>query len=180
MELNMRVSGRITERMAMVNSGNQTSTLTKENGRMIRHMAITYICMLMELSVKDIGRMMYNGIEIWANGNKYEGSYVFGKKEGQGKYYWPEGNYHQGDWKENNINDHGTYAWSGILQMEGWVIILRRSCSRQIWSLCLGGWKKIRRILGEWQILWRRILLRITWEGEERIMGGWQKDQMVR
>lgn len=41
------------------------------------------------------------GVEIWADGSKYEGFYENGKKDGQGKYEWPDGSRYNGQWKEN-------------------------------------------------------------------------------
>ena len=49
----------------------------------------------------------------------YEGEYVDGKKNGQGKYVWPDASYYQGTWLENKINGYvfstyipkGEYSW---------------------------------------------------------------------
>jgi hypothetical protein len=38
------------------------------------------------------------GIEIWADNSRYEGSYLNGKKHGEGKYTWIDGSYYKGAW----------------------------------------------------------------------------------
>jgi len=36
------------------------------------------------------------GVETWPDGSRYEGDYVDGKKEGNGKFYWSDGNVFEG------------------------------------------------------------------------------------
>ena len=39
------------------------------------------------------------GVFYWADGKRYEGSYIQDKKEGYGEFYWPNGNWYKGYWK---------------------------------------------------------------------------------
>jgi hypothetical protein len=32
------------------------------------------------------------------NGGSYEGEWLNGKRDGNGKYVWPDGSYYEGDW----------------------------------------------------------------------------------
>ena len=46
------------------------------------------------------------------DGSKYDGQYVYGKKNGEGRYVWRDGSYYFGTWKDNKINGFGTYVWN--------------------------------------------------------------------
>jgi hypothetical protein len=50
-------------------------------------------------------------VEIWVDGNRYEGTYDKGRKSGKGKYFWNDGSKYDGDWVDNKINGRGIYMW---------------------------------------------------------------------
>ena len=83
-----------------------------------------------------------NGVEIWDDGNTYEGSYVLGKLsgfgkfsyvnnskyegnfknnqlEGKGTFYWPNGIIYDGEWKNNKMNGFGITFWPDGRKYEG-------------------------------------------------------------
>ena len=41
-----------------------------------------------------------NGIYMWPDGRKYEGSFENGVPHGNGTYWWPDGVVYSGAWKE--------------------------------------------------------------------------------
>ena len=53
------------------------------------------------------------GILYYKNGNiQYEGDYVNGKSEGNGKYIWEDGTYYIGEWKNGLFNGKGKEYYS--------------------------------------------------------------------
>jgi hypothetical protein len=49
------------------------------------------------------------GVFCWSDGKKYEGSYVYDKKEGYGEFFWPNGNWYKGFWKGGKQNGEGEF-----------------------------------------------------------------------
>ena len=52
-----------------------------------------------------------DGVETFADGAKYVGSYKEGKKNGKGEFYWADGSSYKGEFLKNNIHGFGEYAW---------------------------------------------------------------------
>ena len=52
------------------------------------------------------------GLFIWADGRKYEGSYVDDKKEGEGEFVWADGRSYRGGWK--NGKQDGKWSLQGV------------------------------------------------------------------
>ena len=48
----------------------------------------------------------------YSNGNKFEGEYKNGQKEGYGVYYYSNGDKFEGKWKNNNKEGYGIYYYS--------------------------------------------------------------------
>ena len=46
------------------------------------------------------------GVYVWQDGRKYEGSYLLNKKNGHGVYTYSDGSRYRGEWK--NGVQHGT------------------------------------------------------------------------
>merc|ERR1711874_941158 len=46
-----------------------------------------------------------------ASGGKYEGDYKDDKKEGEGKYNWNNGDWYEGQWKSGLRHGKGLYVW---------------------------------------------------------------------
>jgi hypothetical protein len=51
------------------------------------------------------------GLEIFPNGNRYEGCFVNGKPEGMGVFKWANGEIYDGQWL--NAMKHGSGMWRG-------------------------------------------------------------------
>ena len=53
----------------------------------------------------------------------YEGYFIAGKREGNGKYIWENGEYYIGQFKNDLRNEKGTYYYSnGKIKYEGdWI-----------------------------------------------------------
>ena len=43
---------------------------------------------------------------------KYEGDFIFGKRNGYGVMFYPDGCIYKGEWKNDKINGKGIYKWS--------------------------------------------------------------------
>lgn len=41
------------------------------------------------------------------NGGSYEGEWLNGKRDGNGKYVWPDGSYYEGDWISDKAHGQG-------------------------------------------------------------------------
>ena len=52
------------------------------------------------------------GIEVWNNGNIYEGYFKDDKKNGYGRYIYPSGEYYIGDFKDGLFHGMGEYHWN--------------------------------------------------------------------
>ena len=76
MELNMKVNGEIIRQMERGNSGTLMEMCMKEIGRMTRLTALAFIFMLMEPNMKEIGRMICK-----MDGELKVGQMVAGMKE---------------------------------------------------------------------------------------------------
>merc|ERR1711936_1469283 len=79
----------------------------------------------------DHGRMTYDGdwknkaahgygVMKWQNGDRYEGDWVEGLRQGKGKYTckasggkydWNNGDWYEGQWKSGLRHGHGLYVW---------------------------------------------------------------------
>ena len=51
------------------------------------------------------------GVYKFANGDKYEGMYVAGKKDGFGTFEYPNGDKYWGEWKADKKEGKGSYHW---------------------------------------------------------------------
>ena len=47
------------------------------------------------------------GKVIWANGGRFEGTLVAGKREGHGKFFWSNGQRYEGQWRDDHPNGQG-------------------------------------------------------------------------
>ena len=52
------------------------------------------------------------GTRTWANGNKYVGRFINGKKHGQGTYTYANGDKYVGEFKDGKQHGQGTYTWA--------------------------------------------------------------------
>ena len=48
------------------------------------------------------GKYEGNGVMEYKSGDKFEGVFESGSKNGQGIYTWADGDYYDGEWKNNN------------------------------------------------------------------------------
>lgn len=52
------------------------------------------------------------GTESFNDNSCYTGMFVFGIKEGKGKFVWSDGSNYEGDLKGDNLEGFGVYKWS--------------------------------------------------------------------
>ena len=61
-------------------------------------------------------------IVYYASGNRYEGTWMDDKKNGQGVYYFASGNRYEGTWMDDNMNGQGVHYYADGDRYEGtWI-----------------------------------------------------------
>ena len=59
------------------------------------------------------------GVNVWVNGDRYEGFWKDEFPDGKGTYTWAEGSIYQGDWVEGQKHGLATYIWPNGDRFEG-------------------------------------------------------------
>ena len=59
------------------------------------------------------------GIMEWPNGDRYEGNFLFGKREGRGKRINVDGSQYVGEYKEDQPCGYGVYTWKDGEEYDG-------------------------------------------------------------
>ena len=59
------------------------------------------------------------GNYVFANGDIYQGQFENGNRQGEGTYTWTDESYYSGEWLADKMNGKGVYANSEI-QLEGY------------------------------------------------------------
>ncbi len=59
------------------------------------------------------------GRQIWVDGSWYNGEYFNGEREGFGTYHWANGEIYEGNWKENEKHGNGVYHNINGTKIEG-------------------------------------------------------------
>lgn len=96
------------------------------------------------------GSINGQGTYYYRSGNRYEGEWRNGRKNGQGAYYYASGDKYVGDFANDQPNGQGTYYYSNGNRYEG-----------------------------EWRN-GRKNGQGTLYEGDRKIVGEWQNDQMIR
>ena len=52
------------------------------------------------------------GYKSFSSGDKYQGYFMNGKRNGLGTYKWPNGDEYKGEWSNGKQNGEGTLTWS--------------------------------------------------------------------
>lgn len=85
------------------------------------------------------------GVENWADGSYYQGSFKNGKKDGIGFYKWPNDIVYQGEWSENKIEGYVIkYLFLGNNQLSKRKYLLGRIQKwsfRWLWRILVERWK---------------------------------------
>lgn len=50
----------------------------------------------------------------YGNGDKYEGEWALGKKQGEGMYEWADGDYYDGHWEKDSAEGTGAACFGGV------------------------------------------------------------------
>ncbi|XP_078444164.1 uncharacterized protein LOC144713457 [Wolffia australiana] len=58
------------------------------------------------------GELAKEGVEVYTNGDYYEGEFNLGKSNGSGVYYYVGNGKYEGDWVEGKYDGHGVESWS--------------------------------------------------------------------
>ncbi len=75
------------------------------------------------------------GVQVWANGERYEGSWKGGRRHDQGVYMWPNGDRYEGRWEENKRQGQGVQVWADGSRYEGsWENDKKHGQGVQVWA----------------------------------------------
>ena len=98
-----------------------------------------------EGEVDEDGRPFGNGIYTWTDGERYEGEWRDGVRNGQGTQILPDGRRYEGEWKDDTRNGWGVFTWPDGGRYEGeWKDGSRNGQGTQLFS-------DGRRYEGEWK-----------------------------
>ena len=62
---------------------------------------------------------MPQGVQIYADGSKYEGEWREGLKHGEGIFTWNDGRSYVGEYKNDKKHGRGTYTWTNGCEYSG-------------------------------------------------------------
>ena len=65
------------------------------------------------------GKLVGNGVLIFASGNRYEGEFVDGLRSGRGVYKWHNGDRFEGEYRDNTRNGHGVETFANGNRYDG-------------------------------------------------------------
>lgn len=65
------------------------------------------------------GKKNGRGLYIFANGDIYEGEFEEGNRQGEGSYTWTDQSYYRGQWMADKMNGKGLYA-NAEIELEGY------------------------------------------------------------
>ena len=86
------------------------------------------------------GRRIYT----WADGDRYDGEWRDGYKEGQGTYTWADGESYSGVWRSDMFDGQGTYTWiTGSAYQGEWKAGVKEGQGTYTWAngdKYTGGW----------------------------------------
>jgi hypothetical protein len=68
---------------------------------------------------RSSGAMTGDGLIEWANGDRYEGSMLSGRKHGKGVFTWQDGQRYDGEWTDDMINGVGSLYYTNGDRYEG-------------------------------------------------------------
>lgn len=68
---------------------------------------------------RSSGAMTGDGLIEWANGDRYEGSMLAGRKHGKGVFTWQDGQRYDGEWSDDMINGVGSLYYTNGDRYEG-------------------------------------------------------------
>ncbi len=76
---------------------------------------------LMEIDIKENGKIIKMKVHFYSNGDKYECEFKNDKNEGYGILYYPDGNRYEGEWKNNLMEGYGiVYCSDGNIYKIAW------------------------------------------------------------
>ena len=73
------------------------------------------------------GKRNGRGVYTWSSGNRYEGYFLDGKRNGRGVYTWQDGTRYEGDFVDGKLNGRGVYTWSSGNRYEGYFLDGKRN-----------------------------------------------------
>lgn len=74
------------------------------------------------------------GVQIWADGSKYEGFWRNGKANGRGRLIHADGDVYEGEWKDDKSHGYGVYLHSDGAQYQGeWIEDKQEGYGVEVW-----------------------------------------------
>ena len=75
------------------------------------------------------------GIQLWTDGNKYDGYWKDDKAHGKGKFYYNNGDYFEGDWVQNVTTGYGVFVNLNGNKYEGqWLNDIQNGEGKETWK----------------------------------------------
>ena len=80
--------------------------------------------------VSASGEVSGTGAVEWANGERFTGTLVKGRRQGKGRFSWASGQWYEGDWVDDRATGHGVSQFVDLLSL------LRARIEQQQWDYC--------------------------------------------
>lgn len=140
------------------------------------------------------GAVSGSGTVEWANGERFVGSLVDGRREGKGRFEWPGGQWYEGNWSDDKATGQGVIQYVGGNRYEGAVVdgepqgkgsLVFPSGDRYTGEFVRGvfhgqgtyAWKNGNRYDGSWSLGKKHGQGRLTWASGEGWEGEFKDDQ---
>ena len=73
----------------------------------------------MQAQAQGTAAVKWTKTQVWANGDRYEGEYRDGKRNGQGNNFYANGHGHEGEYRDDKMHGQSKFFWANGDRYEG-------------------------------------------------------------